>query len=167
MKRSIRPFGDNKVTLRLIEEQDLATTLAWRNRDAARVWFKSSEPILMDQHRSWYWRYLEKDDDFLFVVMANGSLVGQVSVYGIDWDRKTAEIGRFLAAPEAAGRGNIRASCFNLLEFCANALELSYVFLEVISTNERALRLYLNCGFVEEQNNNGIIRMGLRLPNWG
>ena len=67
MKRSITPFFNESISLRLIEESDLETTLAWRNRDDARVWFKTSSLLTLEQHQSWFYRYLNKDDDFLFV----------------------------------------------------------------------------------------------------
>ncbi|UCO97919.1 GNAT family N-acetyltransferase [Metapseudomonas lalkuanensis] len=162
MKRSISPFGNESVRLRLIEEKDLQATLSWRNREEARVWFKSSGLLSYEQHRGWFQRYQEKDDDFLFVVEADGNLVGQASVYGVDWNTASAEVGRFLVAPEGAGKGYIHRACGELVRFCGEVLNLQYVFLEVFEHNERAFRLYQQNGFVEEQRYDGLIRMGRR-----
>ena len=54
MKPFVQPFGDEVITLRLVKEHDLETILAWRNRDEARVWFKTSEKLSFDSHRRWY-----------------------------------------------------------------------------------------------------------------
>jgi diamine N-acetyltransferase len=163
MKRSISPFGNSSIRLRLVEERDLATTLTWRNRDEARVWFKTSDPLTMEQHVGWFKRYQEKDDDFLFVVEADGQLVGQAAVYGIDWSEGTAEVGRFLVAPEASGRGLIGQACQALVECCEKTLELSYLFLEVFENNQRAIRVYDRTAFVEESRYDGLIKMGRKL----
>lgn len=163
MKREIKHFGNGAINLRLVEERDLETTLSWRNRNEARVWFKSTNLITFEQHLAWFRGYQAKDDDFLFVIEVNGKLVGQASVYGIDWVSGHAEIGRFLVAPESSGNGYIGQACQELLRFCSQELDLRYVFLEVLEKNERAISVYERNKFVEEQRYNGLIRMGLIL----
>lgn len=158
MKRHVAPVGD-VVRLRMIEERDLESTLAWRNRDDARIWFKTSTILTMEQHRAWFRHYLTKDDDFLFVVEADGKLVGQAAVYGIDWVAGHAEVGRFLAAPESRGKGYIRQACSVLLRVCADEFRLTSVFLEVFETNERAIRIYEENGFSESSRHDGMVRM--------
>lgn len=160
MKRNVAPFGNDVVRLRLIEERDLETTLSWRNRDEARIWFKTAGLIPLDQHRAWYQSYLKKDDDFLFIIEANNKLVGQASVYGIDWNSLRAEIGRFLVAPGESGKGYINQACGQLVRFCTETLGVTYLFLEVFEDNEKAIRIYKRNGFVEEQRYAGLIRMG-------
>jgi diamine N-acetyltransferase len=143
----------------LIEASDLEATLAWRNRDDARIWFKNPISLSLEQHQAWFRSYQDKDDDFLFIVEVNGRPVGQVSVYGIQWAAGYAEVGRFLVAPEAAARGYITHACGALLRLSRRILGLRSVFLEVFETNERAIKLYQRNGFAEECRYNGLIRM--------
>jgi diamine N-acetyltransferase len=159
MKQSIQPFGNADVRLRLITEADLDMTMSWRNRDDVRRWFKNSELIAPEQHRAWYSRYAIRDDDFLFVVEAQGRPVGQASVYGIRWAESSAEIGRFVVAPEARGRGYIGRACTELLRFCGETLKLKHLFLEVKENNDRAIRIYARNGFHEQAKAEGMIRM--------
>ncbi|WFP75513.1 GNAT family N-acetyltransferase [Mesorhizobium sp. WSM4906] len=159
MKQHVAPFGDGTVVLRLVEERDLETILAWRNRDDARVWFKSSDKIAFDAHLAWYERYRQKEDDFFFLVEANGQPVGQCGIYDID--NGSAEVGRFLVAPEMAGKGYIGRSCAEIVRFGTQFLKLPYLFLEVMEKNTKAIRLYTRQGFVEEARSGGLIRMGL------
>ena len=163
MKRHVAPFGNGVVRLRLLEEKDLETTLSWRNRDEARVWFKTSSLISLEQHRAWYQSYRNKDDDFLFIIEAENKPVGQASVYGIDWNFLCAEVGRFLVAPGAGGKGYISQACGQLVQFCAETLGITYLFLEVLENNERAIRIYQRHGFIEEQRYAGLIRMSQRM----
>lgn len=163
MKRPIEPFGNDHIQLRLIEERDLPTTLTWRNEETSRIWFKTSTPLSFDQHMTWYRNYVSRTNDFLFVVEADARLVGQASVYGIDWEERTAEIGRFLAAPAERGRGLINQACEMLVKWCDAPLGLKYIFLEVLENNHRAINIYISNGFVEERRYNGLIRMGKML----
>jgi diamine N-acetyltransferase len=163
MKREIKPFGNGVVRLRPITLDDLDLTMSWRNRDEVRVWFKDSQPLTPEQHRAWYTRYSARDDDFVFVIEADGQPVGHAAVYGIDWIERVAEIGRFMAAPEARGRGYIGLACGELLRFCGETLNLRSVFLEVKENNERAIGIYLRNGFREEARSAGMIRMCCRL----
>jgi RimJ/RimL family protein N-acetyltransferase len=159
MKRKVEPFGNGTVQLRPITENDLEMTLEWRNRDEARVWFNNSGTITLHQHRGWFAQYSSKDDDFLFIIEAEGRPVGQASVYRIDWEKGSAEVGRFLAAPDAAGHGHIGIACGELVRFCAGALQLTSIFLEVKENNERAIRIYTRNGFREVERVDGMLRM--------
>lgn len=160
MKPCINPFGNKNITLRLLEERDLALILAWRNRDEARKWFKDSNVISMDQHRLWFEKYIEKENDFHFIVESNNKPVGQASVYYIHKENSEAEIGRFLVDPNSAGKGYIKQACIELIKFCQNSLKLKYIFLEVMENNHKAIELYKKNGFKEEKRNDGLIRMG-------
>lgn len=151
------------VTLRLLQADDLADTLAWRNRDEARVWFKSSAVLAMEQHQAWFQSYLQRGDDCHFIVEADGQRVGQAAVYRIDRARGEAEVGRFLAAPGQGGKGYLDRACGALLALCRDSLGLKYVYLEVFAHNERALRLYRHHGFQPEASYDGLVRMGLHL----
>lgn len=164
MKRSISVFGKDEVRLRLLEDKDLDKTLMWRNRDEVRCCFKNSTIISLEQHLRWFENYLKKDDDFIFVVEAEGEIVGQASVYGIDWNKKTAEVGRFMAAPDQSGKGYIRTACELLIEMCWSVLGLTYLFLEVFESNERAVRLYQSLGFKQESCDSGLLKFGLSCP---
>jgi diamine N-acetyltransferase len=160
IKWKIEPIANEDVRLRLIENSDLITTLAWRNHDEARKWFKTSSELTFEQHQTWFNRYLSNDDDFLFVVEAEGKLIGQVSAYGIEWEKGVAEIGRFVVAPGYAGKGYASKALKALIQFCADSLDLKYLFLEVFEGNDRAIRLYKRHNFLEECRYNGLIRMG-------
>lgn len=163
MKADIQPFGNELVRLRLLGEADLPITLAWRNRDSARRWFKTHDLLNAQQHMEWYRRYLSKGDDFVFIVEVDGKPVGQVAVYGVDCEQSFAEVGRFLVAPESEGNGYMTHACRELVHFSARELGLQYVFLEVFENNSRAISLYERLGFSSETSVGGILRMGMRI----
>ena len=67
-KRHLPPLQAGRVRLRLLEEQDLPRTLAWRNQDHIRRWFFFSERLTLEQHAGWFARYQQRDDDFVFII---------------------------------------------------------------------------------------------------
>lgn len=130
-------------------EHHLPLTLAWRNADDVRMWFKTPDAISPDQHRHWYASYLQKPDDFIFLVRQrdSGALTGQIAIYGIDHARSEAEIGRLIAAPGHEGTGLMKKACASLIDYATNAIGLKRIRLEVLDSNLRAIRLYERLGF--------------------
>lgn len=156
MKKCVLPFNYHDIRLRLIEEDDLPMTLAWRNRDEVRKWFKYSEVLSLGSHREWFQKYLLRDNDYLFIVEEAQSAVavGQASVYDINWEKGIGEVGRFIAAPEYRGRGYMKQACAAIAELSFRILKIQQVFLEVFPDNERAMHVYTasgysDCGIVE------------------
>jgi diamine N-acetyltransferase len=138
-----------RVQLRLLAEDDLVMTLAWRNRDEVRKWFGMSDVLSLAEHQEWFRAHQLTDDALMFIVeeMQSGEPVGQVSIYGIDRDTGDAEVGRFIAAPGASGKGLIREAIQALVSFAFTELSLRKVYLEVLPSNARAIRLYESLGF--------------------
>ncbi len=137
------------VRLRMLAEDDLPMTLAWRNRDEVRQWFRQSAVIDLAKHTAWFREQQLTDDALIFIVedAHTGEAVGQVSIYHIDREIGEAEVGRFIAAPGASGKGYIRAAIIALAQFAFNELALARLYLEVIGNNDRAIRLYASVGF--------------------
>lgn len=168
-KRAIAPLVNGRVRLRLLEEADLPTTLAWRNQDHIRKWFFNSAVITPEQHRGWWERYLQKDDDFVFVIEETETLnrpVGQVALYNIDWAAGTAEYGRLMiGAPEARGLGLARLATTRLVDEAFGGLHLKEVHLEVVPANEAAMAVYRACGFTAVSADAGAVRMRILNDN--
>jgi UDP-4-amino-4,6-dideoxy-N-acetyl-beta-L-altrosamine N-acetyltransferase len=152
-----------QLKLRPLESRDLTEILSWRNREDARVWFKTCTPITEDQHLSWFKKYSESSDDYHYIVESDGRKVGQAAVYHINQSDGSAEIGRFLVAPEESGKGYMKHACAQLVSLCRQTFGLSYIYLEVFEKNTRAIRIYEACGFQTESVAKGLIRMGQSL----
>lgn len=149
--------------LRLLEEADLPMTLAWRNQDHIRKWFFYSDLIAPDQHRRWYERYRDRDDDFMFVIEETETLnrpVGQAALYNVDWVRRRGEFGRLLIGDAAASGMGIAAAATRLLvDDAVTAWGLTEVRLEVLQANAPALAIYRGCGFLETGRKGDTIEM--------
>lgn len=163
MSKIIDVIDGGEIQLRPLEVEDLIHTRVWRNREDARIWFKSSVVLTESQHSAWFQVYAGRSDDLVWIVWAHGRRVGQVSTYNIDKTAGEAEVGRFLASPDAVGKGYMSRACSLLIEYCRKNLELRRIYLEVLPGNERALRLYRGLGFSLKNAGDGAILMDLML----
>ena len=165
VKRYIPPIENERVRLRLLEESDLPLTLAWRNQDHIRKWFIHSDIILPEQHRAWFAKYQERDDDFIFVIEELEILrrpVGQVSLHNISWSQQRAEFGRLMIGdPEARGKGLGKQATQLLLAMAFNQFHLNEVYLTVFEENAPAVAIYQQCGFQPNGRSNDLLKMCL------
>lgn len=156
----------DQVSLRLLTEDDLPMTLAWRNRDDVRRWFRQSDQIDLADHQKWFRAHQLVDDALMFIVeeVATGMAVGQVSIYHIDREIGEAEVGRFIAAPDVSGKGYIRTAIIALIQFAFAELSLERIYLEVFASNARAIRLYESVGFTVHGERDGMVLMEMKKP---
>ncbi len=130
-------------------------TLIWRNREEVRLWLGTSTEISPASHQEWFREHEMADDAFMFIVedVNSGTPLGQVSIYRIDRDVGTAEVGRFIAAPGVSGKGLIREAIAALIHFAFQEMNLEQLILEVMPTNARAIKLYTSLGFQTAKSN--------------
>lgn len=159
MKRPIHPVNHKFIQLRLLKEEDLRTTLDWRNNEEIRKWFKTVKIITSEEHRNWFHSYQSKDNDFVFIMEIDDKPIGQASIYNIDYKEKSAEIGRFIIKPEEQGKGYFKECIKAIFIICTEQLNLINLRLEVLKNNTRALSTYVNFGFEIEKLNNEVITM--------
>jgi diamine N-acetyltransferase len=163
-KRLINPFGDNIVNLRLLEEADLPQTLLWRNQDEIRRWFFHSDPIPFENHVAWFQKYKERDDDFVFIITDahDKRTIGQIALYNINWQKRRAEYGRLMiGCPEAKGKGFAKKATQSLIEFAFNSLGLEEIYLEVLTENQAARKVYEQCGFEITHQDQHVVSMAI------
>jgi RimJ/RimL family protein N-acetyltransferase len=151
----------SRVRLRGLTEADLAHTLGWRNDERSLRWFKTSSPLQPDSHLAWFRGYLQGASSgcMFFAEGLDGQPIGQSSIYNVQG--LSAEVGRFLSDPNLRGAGYFREALLLTLHAAFCLARLSTVRLEVIETNERAIRLYESVGFERIGQESGLIAMVL------
>jgi RimJ/RimL family protein N-acetyltransferase len=93
--------------------------------------------------------------------------VGQISLYGINWDNQTAEFGRLMIGEvQARGKGIAKEATYLLLDFGFRVMNLKEIVLEVKENNEAALAIYRTAGFNETSREMDLVRMSIRAESW-
>jgi len=85
-----------------------------------------------------------------FAIEADGNLIGHCGLFHIDETARHCELGISIGDKDYWGRGYGREAVSLLLDYAFRLRNLRRVWLEVHASNERAIRAYRSCGFVEE-----------------
>ena len=117
----------------------------------------------------------ETSSDIRFVIDADGTPVGSVTLFGQDELARHAEVGIALV-PEARGRGIGTAAIALIVEFAFVRRNLRRLHLEAIASNTGAIRAYEKAGFAHEGRQRehawvrgryeDIVRMGMLRSEW-
>ena len=143
-----------RVTLRGVTRDDLP--LLWRfNNDLEVELAGGGDPPIpqaIERLQAEFDRETAKGgrDGAWFAIEADGKFIGQCGLASINETARTCELGIAIGDQGYWGRGYGREAIGLLLEYAFRHRNFRRVWLSVQSTNERAVRAYRACGFVEE-----------------
>ena len=144
----------SKIGIRELRDSDSAHFMRWINdRDLVR--FNSSyAPVSEGQHRDWFAAVARRKDMRIFTIALEqdgASLpIGSCSLRNIDMLTRSAELQIRIGEANHRGRGLGRRVVGLLLDHGFGDMNLNRIHLEVLVSNIRAIRVYRDCGFLEE-----------------
>lgn len=94
-------------------------------------------------------------NEFAFVIIANGKVVGRIGVYKIDGQNKIGEIGYWLAE-NLQGKGIITQSCKAIIDFGFSDLQLNRIEIKCGTENLKSKTIPEKLNFTHE----GVLRQG-------
>jgi RimJ/RimL family protein N-acetyltransferase len=142
-----------RVLLRAVTADDLPRLCAFRNDFALHVLVSEKAPVpqtLAQIEAEFAASARDVPDEAWFAVEADGVLIGTCLLFHFDRLSHHCELGITLGDPAYQGHGYGREVIGLLLDYGFRLLNLSRIWLMTTSGNERALRCYRACGFVEE-----------------
>jgi RimJ/RimL family protein N-acetyltransferase len=152
-----------KVILRALEREDLPRLWAFHNDVEFELviggdpWEPQSLARLQARFEA---QSSEGEHDGMnFAIEADGKCIGSCGLFHIDQTAHTGELGIGIGDKEYWGRGYGREALRLLLDYAFRLRNFHRVWLRVNAANERAMRAYRACGFVEEGR--------LRQHTWG
>lgn len=146
-------YGEH-VTLRSIRRDDLPLLCRFNNDVEVELAGGGDPPIPQSLQR------LEADfdqeaskggrDGSSFAIEADGKVIGQCALFRFNETGRHCELGITIGDKAYWGRGYGREAVNLLLDYAFRLRNLNRVWLTVLANNERAIRAYRACGFVEE-----------------
>jgi RimJ/RimL family protein N-acetyltransferase len=135
-----------------IKADDLPLLLEWVN-DREQVLLNAPyKPIAEARHREWFAAIQRRNDAFIFGIRLRDAnkLIGSCQLHSISHVHRSAELQIRLGDVEERGRGYGTEAVRLLLDFAFKDLNLHRIYLNVLGTNSRAIRVYEKIGFVRE-----------------
>lgn len=169
-----------KVILRALTREDLAQLCAFNNDVEVELAGGGDPPMPQSLARL----QAEFDarvsqggrDDAGFAIEADGKFIGQCALFQFEHTAQTCMLGITIGDKAYWGRGYGRDAVRVLLDYAFRLRNLHRVWLSVNGNNERGLRAYKACGFVEEGRlrahawSNGayidLVHMGILRTEW-
>lgn len=166
-----------RVTLRPFERADIPRLHELRaNTELVMLANDQWDPRSLAALERQFEQMLAASEPAWFVIEVDGRVIGGANLHGQSRFEGVAEIGIFIYDPEYVGRGYGREAIALLLDWAFRVQNWRRIWLEALADNERAVRVYRACGFVQEgmlrqhAYSNGryhdVILMGLMREEW-
>jgi len=129
---------------------DAGKMAEWRREafESFFTWVKPTGSNLLE----WLKRYESDMGDIIFILNGEDSVfAGQMSIYNINYDKKSAEFGRVMRGYGKAPKGIMTIAAKRLLGWAYQDLKLEYIYLHVFANSKKAISLYVRLGFKVEE----------------
>jgi RimJ/RimL family protein N-acetyltransferase len=138
------------VELRAIERADLHTIWRWYNDVEVELLAGGDiRPATFHEMEAHFEKELKENAPMRFAIVVNGSLIGMCGLW--DWDDALSlRLAIAIGEKSEWGKGYGRDAVTTLLDYAFRHRNAHKVWLEVLADNERAIRAYESCGFIEE-----------------
>jgi RimJ/RimL family protein N-acetyltransferase len=138
-----------KVSLKLIQQEDIELIRKWRNSKNVNQFFIFRGYISKEQQKKWYEKVSTSGKDYFFLIIADGEPIGLTEIKNIDWDRREGETGIFIAKNEHKNTLVSFEASYLIGKHFFETLNLQKAKIEILESNKRALRYNKVLGFKE------------------
>ncbi len=148
-----------RIRLRGVERTDIPKSFEWINDPEVNEGLAIYLPMSMQDEEQWFERIAQRDqaEKPMAIEAREGEgwkLIGNCSVFNIEWMPRAAELGIMIGDKSVWNQGYGTETMQLLLQHGFETLNLNRIYLRVFSTNPRAISAYEKAGFVLE----GILR---------
>ncbi len=139
-----------RVRLRALEKDDLRFVHDINNnRGIMNYWFEEPYESFVELE-DLYLKHIHDHTERRFIAETDtGERIGLVELVEITYIHRRAEF-QIIIAPSHQGRGYGRAVTRQAIDYAFKILNLHKLYLIVSTTNEGAVKIYRECGFIEE-----------------
>jgi RimJ/RimL family protein N-acetyltransferase len=141
-----------KVILRAVKREDLQRRYEFANDVAFHLLISNDpwEPVPFERLERQFDNQREPSDGPRFAIEADGHYIGHCLLYDLTPPARTCQLGIGIGDPAYRGRGYGRDALRLLLDYAFRLQHMHKVALTVDAEDQRAIRAYRACGFIEE-----------------
>ena len=141
-----------KVTLRKLEEKDLAKKVEWINNPKINKTLMYDIPLTLDKTKEWFKNTLtdKTRHDFAIIEKETGNFIGVTGLRRIDDRHKRGQFYITIGDQSKWGKGYANEAVILVLKFAFSEGGLEKVYLFTLDNNTRARELYERIGFEKE-----------------
>ncbi len=140
-----------KVSLRMITEDDTPLVVKWRNNERVRNNFVFREHFTEELHYNWLRTKVFTGEVVQMIICENVNdyrPVGSVYFRYEDMGKTEAEYGIFIGEDDAIGKGYGNETAVLAVEYAREELKIKRLMLRAFTSNEAAIKSYEHAGFV-------------------
>ena len=138
---------DSRLNYKQLDPMHLRSTHEIRNHHSVIKFFINSKSCSFEDHICWFNRYIEDNDQIMWVILLDDQVVGQFGLYNYQIENRSVEFGRLCIHPDFQNMGIAKNTIRSLLNSLESIKGVESVRLEVLVENSIALGLYQSLGF--------------------
>lgn len=141
-------FASDRLTFRGIRREDAPLIVEWRSDPENYRFFLNPRPITIEQHLSWFERYLKDETRYDFLVFdEKKDPIGVVGLSNITKD--SCEVNYIIGARNARGRGFASEAVEAMTRIAFDELGVDSVFARILVGNEASEHVARKAGYEE------------------
>lgn len=143
---------DGTITLRSIEDKDLATVQAWNFDENIAKHFSPRLPISRNEQVKWFEGQINSSTKKKLIIEHNatGEIIGMVGIMNIDHVNKNCEVGLTIGNHKFSRTGLAGSALALTIDFLFFQMNLHMVYLNVLEKNNAAVSFFEKFGFVKK-----------------
>ncbi len=145
-----RVLQTGRLRLRPLAASDLRRCVKWFSDPEVLRFLGRNGPVTFAEEERWFRDYERRTDEQIFAIEVEGLHIGNIGLHKIDRFHRKAEVGIVIGEPTFWSKGYGTEAMESALRYAFGPLGLNKVSLDVLETNERAIRTYERIRFVQE-----------------
>lgn len=139
-------YSSERLTYRGLEKSDAQVVVSWRSNPENYRFFLNAHQITLEEHLSWYERYLDDPTRYDFVIFdSEDKPIGTVGLSHITKD--SGEINYMIGEVSARGKGYAKEAVRTFTSIAVGELGVKTVYASVLVNNPASMHVVEGCGF--------------------
>lgn len=138
------------IELIALTEEDIELVRKWRNSPEVSQYMYTQEFITKEKQEKWFQKINQEKSSRYWIVKYENEKIGVASLTGIDKNNSKCYWGFYLGNTDIRGKGIGAKIEYNVLDIVFKEIKLNKLCGEVLSFNEKVVKMHEKFGFKRE-----------------